>query len=607
MNTLTTFSSDKDSLSAILENIKNGKIQLPDFQRGWVWDDEHIRDLLVSISLSYPIGTVMLIETGNPDVKFKPRSVEGVTLSNLAKPERLILDGQQRLTSLFQALLSGEPVFTKNTSGIPILRWYYLDIAKALDPNADREEAIVGVPYAKIVTDFRRNVLADYSTPVQEYKNGLFPLTQVFDCSNWRMGYSEFWNHDKEKNQLFNRFEREVIERFKPYQVPVILLRKETPKDAICHVFEKVNTGGVPLTVFELLTATYAADDLHLRQDWEKREKQLKKQSVLDSIENTDFLQAVTLLATLERRNQAIQAIKAGTPVTKLPVISCKRKDVLRLTLEEYKNWTERVTKGFEAVARLLHSQKIFTSRDLPYRSQLIPLAAILTWLGTNATNDGVRTKLARWYWCGVFGELYGISSETRFGTDLYEVLRWLINNDPEPYTITAANFVPSRLLSLRNRNSAAYKGLCALLMRDRCLDFRTGEAIDVQMYFDDKIDLHHIFPKEWCKQNGIEATYYDSIINKTPLSAKTNRMIGKKAPSDYLERIQKKAEISEERMDEILDSHLIYPDALRSDDFDTFFQFRQEALLSRIERAIGKPIAREEFELAEYENETEL
>jgi uncharacterized protein with ParB-like and HNH nuclease domain len=87
MNTLTTFSSDKDSLSAILENTKNGKIQLPDFQRGWVWDDEHIRDLLVSISLSYPIGTVMLIETGNPDVKFKPRPVEGVTLSNLAKPE----------------------------------------------------------------------------------------------------------------------------------------------------------------------------------------------------------------------------------------------------------------------------------------------------------------------------------------------------------------------------------------------------------------------------------------------------------------------------------------------------------------------------------------
>jgi hypothetical protein len=576
MNTLTTFSSDKDSLSAILENTKNGKIQLPDFQRGWVWDDEHIRDLLVSISLSYPIGTVMLIETGNPDVKFKPRPVEGVTLSNLAKPERLILDGQQRLTSLFQALLSGEPVFTKNTSGNPILRWYYLDIAKALDPNADREEAIVGVPQAKIVTDFRRNVLADCSTPVQEYKNGLFPLTQVFDCSNWRMGYSEFWNHDKDKNQLFNKFEREVIERFKQYQVPVILLRKETPKDAICHVFEKVNTGGVPLTVFELLTATYAADDLHLRQDWEKREKQLKKQPVLDTIENTDFLQAVTLLATLERRNQAIQPIKAGTPVTKLPVISCKRKDVLRLTLEEYKNWTERVTKGFEAVARLLHSQKIFTSRDLPYRSQLIPLAAILTWLGTNATNDGVRTKLAHWYWCGVFGELYGISSETRFGTDLY-------------------------------RNSAAYKGLCALLMRDDCLDFRTGEAINVQMYFDDKIDLHHIFPKEWCKQNGIEATYYDSIINKTPLSAKTNRMIGKKAPSHYLECIQKKAEISEERMDEILDSHLIYSDALRSDDFDTFFQFRQEALLSRIERAMGKPIPRDGFAVAEYEDETEL
>jgi hypothetical protein len=81
MNLLTTFDSTKESLLTLLTSINNGNIQLPDFQRGWVWDDEHIRDLLVSISLSYPIGTLMLIETGNPEVKFKPRLVEGVTRS----------------------------------------------------------------------------------------------------------------------------------------------------------------------------------------------------------------------------------------------------------------------------------------------------------------------------------------------------------------------------------------------------------------------------------------------------------------------------------------------------------------------------------------------
>jgi uncharacterized protein with ParB-like and HNH nuclease domain len=146
MNLLTTFDSTKESLLTLLTTINNGKIQLPDFQRGWVWDDEHIRDLLVSISLSYPIGTVMLIETGNPEVKFKPRLVEGVTLNKPPKPELLILDGQQRLTSLFQSLFSGQPVFTRDNRGKPIVRHYYLDIVKALDSNTQREEALVAVP-----------------------------------------------------------------------------------------------------------------------------------------------------------------------------------------------------------------------------------------------------------------------------------------------------------------------------------------------------------------------------------------------------------------------------------------------------------------------------
>src|SRR5947209_19489474 len=104
MSAVTTFDSTKESLLDLLRSIRAGKTQLPDFQRGWVWDDEHIRSLLASVSMSYPIGAVMMLQTGNPDVRFKPRPVEGVTLTQAELPERLILDGQQRLTPLFQAL-----------------------------------------------------------------------------------------------------------------------------------------------------------------------------------------------------------------------------------------------------------------------------------------------------------------------------------------------------------------------------------------------------------------------------------------------------------------------------------------------------------------------
>lgn len=608
---ISTFDSTKELLSDLLKSIGEGKTQLPDFQRGWIWDDDHIKSLLASVSLSYPIGTVMMLETGSSEVRFRPRLIEGVSLEQPVSPERFILDGQQRLTALFQSLYSGRVVDTTDTRGNPIKRWYYLDIGKALGPNGDFEEAIVGLPEDRLVRDFRGIVQADYSTLEKECAAEFFPLRIVFDTvalTNWQMKYLQSDpTNMAERLERWNILVTTVIQRFLQYQIPVIILRKETPKEAVCQVFEKVNTGGVPLTVFELLTATYAADDFNLREDWEKRQKTLRQKKVLGSIESSDFLQAVTLLATRARR---LAAIAQGKPPADAPGISCKRKDILKLSLAEYQTWADAVTEGFERAAKLLFSQKLFSARDLPYRTQLTPLAAILAILGDKAEHDGIRNKLIRWYWCGVFGELYGGAIETRFARDLPEVLAW-VDGGPEPSTVVDANFIPGRLLTLRTRNSAAYKGLYAILMRDGGLDFRTGEPIDVQVYFDDKIDIHHIFPQDWCKSQGIDPRRADSIVNKTPLAARTNRMVGNNPPSQYLARLQKHSGIEEGRMDDILRSHVIEPAHLRADDFNAFFQAREKALLERIEKAMGKPIAREAppeptEAVADYQDEEE-
>ncbi len=594
VNQFTTFDSTKESLSDLLQSIKVGKSQLPDFQRGWVWDDEHICSLLASIAVSYPVGTVMLLQTGNPDVQFKPRLIEGVVLDSPPQPERLILDGQQRLTSLFQALFSDQPVITRDVRGKPIKRWYYLDIKKAVDPYIDADEYIVSLPETRQLHNFRGELKFDYSTPEKEREFGLLPLPLVFDdvkLPDWQFAYLQGDPElTSERLQLWKKLSQ-VIQRFKQYQMPIISLRKETPKEAVCQVFEKVNTGGVSLTVFELLTATFAVDDFSLRDDWDKRRAQLAKHKMLQSIESTDFLQAVSLLVTREKRLVALGCSNSETE--RAPAISCKRKDVLKLTLSDYQKWADLVTKGLEKSARLLQSQYIFSYRDLPYRTQLTPMSAIFAVLSDRGDNDGIRAKIARWYWCGVFGELYGGSIETRFAKDLPEVLAW-IDGGNEPDTINDCNVAQSRLVGLQTRNSAAYKGLYALLMRDGGRDFRTGEQIDTQLYFDDYIDIHHIFPQQWCQQNGIERRRYNSIINKIPISAKTNRMIGGKAPAIYLERLEKGAEISPARMDEILRSHCIDPDSLRANDFNTFFAKRGQALLLKIEQVIGKPIARD-------------
>ena len=597
---ITTFQSTKVFLKDILEKINERKIQLPDFQRGWVWDDYRILSLLSSVSLSFPIGTVMILQTGNSEYRFKPRPIEGLPLEPAVEPEQLILDGQQRLTALFQALIKPGPVITEDARKKPIHRYYYFDIERCLDPNEDREDCIRSISEDKRVREFRRKVVEDYSTPEKEYEAGLFPVKQVYDSFSWRMGYDEYWDYDKSKIKLFNQFYTEVIQRFEHYQLPVIEMGKETPKEAVCLVFEKVNTGGVSLTVFELLTATFAADNFSLRNDWKNIAEQFAKEDVLSKIPNDHFLQAVTLLTTMKRNREYIE--RRGDSDGRAPAISCKRKDILKLNLEDYLEHRDAVVDGFMKAAKYLRMQKIFTAHDLPYQTQIVPLAATFAVLGDEADNDTVRQLLSRWYWCGVFGELYGGAIESRLAKDLPELIAWIRGGD-EPTTVKDASFSGARLEELTTRGSAAYKGIFALLMRDGCEDFQTGQPIDITNYYDENIDIHHIFPQKWCSEHLDRAELarrkraVDCIINKTPLSSRTNHMIGGHAPSVYLRRIEKNEQIPAERLDQILRSHVIDPEALRNDDFWAFYNRRYEEILDRIEAAMGKPVIREEIE----------
>lgn len=598
MNSNTSFQSTKEPLEKILEEVHRGKTQLPDFQRGWIWDDDRIKSLLSSVSMSFPIGAVMMLETGNDDIKFKPRLIEGVTIAPQPQPDHLILDGQQRLTALYLALIGKKSVETKDFKGKPLKRFYYIDLEKAINPHYDRDECILSLTENRCVKNFRGEIIEDYSTPENEYKSGLFPFNKVFNSDDWREGYQEYWDYDKEKTKQFNKFNNDVIRRFIQYQLPLIMMQKETPKEAVCLVFEKVNTGGVSLNVFELLTATFAVDNFNLREDWDQIVEKMKSYPVVQKIENTDFLQAVSLLATRDRH---LKAIGDGISPENAPGISCKRKDILKLSLEDYKKYSPQIVAGFEKTAKLLTLLKIFSARDIPYRTQITPFASAVALLGEAVENEPVRQKLFQWYWCGVLGELYGGAIESRFAKDVPEILAW-IKGGSEPSTVSDAHFSPSRLFTLHTRNSAAYKGIYSLLMSDGGLDFMSGQPIDVTTYFQENVDIHHIFPEKWCmanKKNKFDNTgiNYDCIVNKAPLSYRTNRKIGGNAPSVYLERIQHELKITPERLDEIVASHNIDPRLLRSDNFEEFFNARNEAILHRIEKAMGKPIARDAVE----------
>ena len=592
------FEAKELPLAELLRQAATGVLQLPDFQRDWIWDDDHIRSLLTSISLSYPIGAIMTLETGNAEVRFAPRLIQGVNC-NPKQPGSLLLDGQQRVTSLFLALMSRDPVPTRDARSKRIDRHYYASIGKAIDQNADREEeAIVSVPEDRILrTDFGRGVVLDISSRDKEIAAEMFPLDIVFD-----LGETMKWQRDflksgpgesQDRFEKFQRFQEEIIISFQFYQVPTIQLAKSTRKEAVCQVFEKVNTGAVTLTVFELLTATYAADDFELRKDWEERKKEFNQHKILSGFQETSFLQAVTLLSTYDRRRKHLAENRADETA---PAVSCKRRDILRLPLSEYRRWADTASEGLQRMIPFLHGQSIFSSRDVPYATQLIPLGALFGLLGEKASAFVNRQRLRQWFWCGVFGEMYGHSIETRFANDLQDCAAWVEGGDT-PRTVRDAQFQAERLLTLSMRRSAAYKGLHALQMQQGGRDFLTGAPLGVEAYFDHAIDIHHIFPTHWCEHQGNQEIndVSNCVVNKTAIGARTNRFIGGNAPSVYLKSLGANNGMDSQTLDGIFRSHDIDPSSLRRDDFASFFNQRFERLLRRIEEAMGKPVNRSE------------
>ena len=239
-------------------------------------------------------------------------------------------------------------------------------------------------------------------------------------------------------------------------------------------------------------------------------------------------------------------------------------------------------------------------------------MAAILADIGDAWEHEANRAKLVRWYWNGVFGELYGSAVDTRIARDFMEVPAWL-KGGPEPSTVSETMFRADRLKTMRMRLSAAYKGINALLMKEGARDFRSGQEFGLTNFFGENVDIHHIFPQDWCKKQGIKPDVFDSIINKTPLSYLTNRIIGGVAPSDYLAKLQKgdavTPPIPRDNLDSYLKSHLISPSLLYSNDFDAFMVDRQKQLLALIEHATGKKLfigeVREELEDVEEDEDT--
>ena len=624
----TTFKTNPVALKSLLEQCDSGRLQLPDFQRSWVWAEDRIVSLIASVSRAFPIGALMTLERSRTDAGFAHRTVEGAPAdARGVKPDHLLLDGQQRMTSLYQTCMRRDVVATITPKRALVKRWFYMDIQKALRTDIDRDDAIVVVPEVRqLRSNFNKDLVLDLSSSAREYEQLLFPLNRVFDWDAWQDGFNDYWlDHGlAEKRETFRRFKNEVLQNFLSYQVPVIALDHDTSHEAVCLVFEKVNTGGKPLDAFELLTAMYAARGHRLRDDWlgsdgksglQHRLRTFGRSAgqdvgVLAKVASTDVLQAIALRHSKRAREARASE---GVRESDLPAVRATRQSLLDLPLESYLDFRDSIEDGFKRAAKFLRQQNIYREKDLPYQTQLVPLAAILAEVGDRAEHAGNTAKIARWYWCGIFGELYGSAVESRFARDIVEVPAWL-DGGPVPQTVADGIFRPERLSSMRTRLSAAYKGIHALLMREGAKDFRSGKAFGDIVFFEENVDIHHIFPQKWCIDREIPDRVYDTVVNKTPLSYRTNRIIGGVAPTVYLDRLEKgrtgaKGQVEDPpipapALDGYLRSHCISVEHIRADDFEGFMRERAGALLALIAQATGHPIVQTPASAGEEEEE---
>ena len=550
-----------EPLKFLLEMIHNQAMALPDFQRDFVWDPYATDELVESIINNYPAGTLLRIKNGS-QLLFQPRAFQGAPELNGSKPAYLVLDGQQRLTSLYQAFYGkGE-------------HRYYLDLAN-LEKGKDLEDCAF---YLKAEEGESR-----YGTIEQQAQALIFPLKHVFGLaggfSGWQNQVLDVAGNDtnavRDLLKRLTKLRDQWIRPIEEYDFPMVTLNEETSGPAVCMIFETLNRTGVKLSVFDLLTARFWPLEFNLRQAWhEAREEH----PILDEFD-VDPYYVLQIVALLESGFDKDGKVRAP---------SIKRSAILDMDVDQARRGWGRAIHGLtDALTLLREDCGVLESSLLPYNTIIIPLAAALaTQRDVQGADAGtIRIKILRWFWCSIFGQRYENAPNSQAEKDFAELQRWMKGGE-SPESVSEFSF-DINLRQVRPRQRAVYRGVMALVIQNGALDFHKRGRINSLLLADKKnpVDDHHIFPRAYLDRLGMSASLRDCILNRTFIDRITNRRLSKRAPSDYFAEIR--AKHGDLESDRLFASHVLplgSQSPLLNDDFDGFIAKREQALKQLIE-----------------------
>lgn len=572
----------------ILKLINEGELRIPEFQRDFRWEINDICELIGSLLSGYPAGVLLFWNVSDREEKLSSRLIEGVNEGNVNPVKLLILDGQQRLTSLYQ--LFYRP-FAELRGGRK--RVFFLDLDKI--KKGDLYESTEYFSFR----DIRRKGL---SQRIEQYKRNLLPFNILLnekELWNWVDGYIKYKLSNVEEDnpdvsvvdefiKLKNELRALYLERDKPvynlinYKFHIIELPSNLSFEAVATIFEKLNTTGQPLNIFEILTAKFF-NEINLRDIWANTRREF------DLIDKFSKDEKDTTLAILILKAILLQKSLEKPEYEKL---ECKRKNLLEdMTPEDIKEYWQKITTIFNSALSKLKVELGCPSLEyLPYITILVPFSLAIKYVENKLSYEkkaAALKKLFTWYWSSIFSGRYDSATDTKSKLDIKQLIEWFNDDGKKPSAVKEFNIDVLTLSDVTR--GAAYKGVINILIRNDCKDFVTGENIKGLIENNPKlVDSHHIFPIKYLKrrygENSEEYKLRDSVLNRTLIRRDTNRnYIKDDSPSSYVLGIERR----NPDIISILETHLIPKDELLNDDFPEFLKKRETLIKNKIKETL--------------------
>jgi len=500
---------EKKTIAEIFIDADKGNYAIPDFQRAWTWTRGQIEELWESIFKAYYIGSLLLWEASGRELGANP--VQGA--DSLVKNPDMVLDGQQRTTAVYYAIKS-PPMSLPNTE-YPYV--FFLDINALLDPNRPSSDIISGLRTKKAERK-------GYFEQKIQFEKKIFPLTELKDKNymKWLFHFRDYLMKNEGFNEetatrYYQRLESIFSYVWSSYEIPIVKLPESMSLENVVEVFERINSKGTRLDVFDLLNARFKIHDIVLRDLWQKTIEDHKNiRAWFEDFKNEKIpqyiLQAMALYKNGFARRRYLLRIDEAYSISGEFQREIFEKDwqfLSKFVEEAITRLTSTGSKGFGAV----------NYDFIPYTTMVPILASLLMGIDTREDRTKCLEKIGFWYWNNIIDDKYSGSTDTAMENDVKEMNLWF---DDDSLRIFSPKEIPDDFATAKS-SSAIYKSIMCLIGKHGALDFVRDDPAEFNNL--GNLEDHHIFPKSKAhKYNAGDKI--DSILNRTLIFGKTNRDI---------------------------------------------------------------------------------